>query len=45
MAGTTIEVLGDEKAIITDLNGDFLLEDIPRKASLRIRYLVTSQKL
>ena len=39
MAGTTIEVLGEDKAIITDLNGEFLLEDIPRKASLRIRYL------
>ncbi len=37
--GATVEVLGSEIAIVTDLNGSFSLNDIPRTASLKVRYL------
>ena len=37
--GATVEVLGSEIALTTDSQGKFSLEDIPRKASLKIRYL------
>ena len=37
--GATIEVLGTGTAKITDNNGSFSLENIPRNASLQIRYL------
>ena len=37
--GATIEVLGSEVAQITNLDGSFNLENIPRSASLKIRYL------
>lgn len=37
--GATIEVLGSEIALTTDLEGQFRLEDIPRDASLKVRYL------
>ncbi|MGN7514581.1 MAG: TonB-dependent receptor [Allomuricauda sp.] len=37
--GTTVEVLGTNTAKITDNNGTFSLENVPRNASLQIRYL------
>ncbi|WP_127138718.1 TonB-dependent receptor [Flagellimonas oceanensis] len=37
--GATVEVLGTDIAKITDNNGTFSLENIPREASLQIRYL------
>ena len=37
--GASIEVMGSSIAEITDLNGQFSLSNIPRKASIRIRYL------
>ncbi|MCK0160593.1 carboxypeptidase-like regulatory domain-containing protein [Allomuricauda sp. F6463D] len=37
--GATVEVLGTDIAIITDNNGSFALEHIPRDASLQVRYL------
>lgn len=37
--GATVEVLGTDIAKITDNNGTFFLENIPREASLQIRYL------
>jgi len=37
--GATVEVLGTDIAIMTDNNGAFSFENIPRDASLQIRYL------
>lgn len=37
--GATIEVLGGEVAVVTDIYGKFKLERIPRSASLKVRYL------
>jgi len=37
--GATVEVLGSEIVKITNTDGSFTLEDIPRTASLKIRYL------
>ena len=37
--GATVEVLGTDIAKITDDNGTFSLQNIPRNASLQIRYL------
>jgi len=37
--GATVEVLGTDIAKITDSNGAFSLHNIPREASLQIRYL------
>ncbi len=37
--GATVEVLGSGKALVTDDNGYFELKQVPRKASLKIRYL------
>jgi hypothetical protein len=37
--GATIEVLGSSIAIITNLEGSFSLKNIPRQATLRIRFL------
>lgn len=39
MASATVEVLNSEIAILTDFDGKFFLENIPRNAMLRIRYL------
>ena len=39
VTGTTVEVLGSTIATITNLDGQFLLENIPRKATLRIKHL------
>ncbi len=39
IAGATIEVLGSSIGIITELDGKFILDNIPRKATLRIKYL------
>lgn len=37
--GATVEILGTDIAQISDTNGVFNLEQVPRKASLKIRYL------
>nr|WP_297782606.1 carboxypeptidase-like regulatory domain-containing protein [uncultured Allomuricauda sp.] len=37
--GATVEVMGTDIAKITDNNGYFVLEDVPRNASLQVRYL------
>lgn len=37
--GATVEVLGSNIATITDLDGQFSLKNIPRKAIVRIRFL------
>ncbi|MBO0321769.1 carboxypeptidase-like regulatory domain-containing protein [Muricauda sp. CAU 1633] len=37
--GATVEVLGTTNAQTTDINGSFVLDDVPRDASLKIRYL------
>ena len=37
--GATVEVLGHEIAIITNEDGSFSLKNIPRTASLKVRYL------
>lgn len=43
--GATVEVLGTDKAIITDLEGRFSLYDIDRNAFIQIRYLGYSTKI
>ncbi len=37
--GASVEVLGSSIAVVTNFNGKFSLTNIPRKASIRIRYL------
>ncbi len=37
--GATVQVLGTEIAIVTDLDGNFQLENIPRNAVLQIQHL------
>jgi len=37
--GATVEVLGTDRALITDAEGKFNLESVARNASLQIRYL------
>ncbi|PRX53743.1 TonB-dependent receptor [Flagellimonas meridianipacifica] len=37
--GATVEVLDSEIALTTDMEGNFQLRDVPRKASLKIRFL------
>ena len=37
--GSTVEILGTEIAKITDVDGKFMLQGVPKDASLRIRYL------
>ncbi len=39
VTGASIEVLGSSIATITDLDGNFFLNNIPRKASIRIRHI------
>jgi hypothetical protein len=39
VAGATIEVLGTDLAIITDLDGSFSLNNIPRNTKLQIRHM------
>lgn len=43
--GATVEVLGFERAIVTDANGNFNLENIERTASLQVRYLGYTTKI
>ena len=43
--GATIEVLGTKKAIVTNAQGKFSVEDINRSASLQIRYLGYTTKI
>ena len=45
VSGATLEVLGDETAQITDENGAFILNNVSRDASLRIRYLGYTTKV
>ena len=45
VAGATVEVLGSDAAIATDTDGSFTLSDVPRNATLRIRYLGYLTKL
>ena len=37
--GATVELLGTERALVTDMDGSFSLRQVPRNASLKIRYL------
>ncbi|MEM8847483.1 MAG: carboxypeptidase-like regulatory domain-containing protein [Bacteroidota bacterium] len=37
--GATVEVLDSEIALTTDLEGNFTLRDVPRNASLKVRFL------
>ena len=39
VSGATVEVMETEQALVTDTEGNFTLEGIPRKATLKIRYL------
>ena len=39
VTGASVQVLGSSIATITDLDGNFSLSNIPRKASIRIRHL------
>ncbi|NJB72712.1 hypothetical protein GGR42_003203 [Saonia flava] len=38
-SGATVEVLNSDIAILTDFDGNFLLENIPKDATIRIRHL------
>jgi len=37
--GATIELLGTERALVTNIDGNFTLKQVPRDASLKIRFL------
>ncbi|MGB5430615.1 MAG: carboxypeptidase-like regulatory domain-containing protein [Eudoraea sp.] len=37
--GATVEVLGSSISTVTDMNGRFTLDNIPRKASIRIKHI------
>ncbi|WP_235932764.1 carboxypeptidase-like regulatory domain-containing protein [Flagellimonas sediminis] len=37
--GATVEILGTNRALITDDDGKFSIQDVPKDASIRIRYL------
>ncbi|MCB0373252.1 MAG: TonB-dependent receptor plug domain-containing protein, partial [Muricauda sp.] len=39
ISGSTVEILGTKVAQITDVDGKFMLQGVPKDASLRIRYL------
>lgn len=43
--GATIEVLGTEKALVTDTDGNFKLENVERSASIQVRYLGYTTKI
>ncbi len=43
--GATLEVLGGTGSLITDENGAFMLNNVPRDASIRIRYLGYTTKV
>lgn len=43
--GATIELLGTEKALVTNLDGSFSIENLSREASLRFRYLGYETKI
>ena len=43
--GATIEVLGTKRALVTDSEGNFRLEEVERTASLQIRYLGYTTKI
>lgn len=37
--GATVEVLGTDQALVTDAEGRFVFTEVPRDATLRVRYL------
>lgn len=37
--GATVEVLGTEQALVTDADGRFVLQEVERSATLKVRYL------
>jgi len=39
VAGATVQVLGSQNAVITDLDGSFKMTNIPRDANLRIKHI------
>ncbi|HET8738038.1 MAG TPA: TonB-dependent receptor [Pricia sp.] len=39
VTGATVQVLGTDKAVITDLDGSFSIGNVPRNAKLRIKHL------
>lgn len=39
VAGATVQVLGSETAVITELDGSFKLTNVPRGANLRIKHI------
>lgn len=39
VAGATVQVLGSEKAVITGLDGSFMMTDVPIGANLRIKHI------
>lgn len=39
VAGATVQILGSEKAVITELDGSFKLSNVPRGANLRIKHI------
>ncbi len=43
--GATLEVLGGKGSMVTDENGAFILNNVPRNASLRIRFLGYTTKV
>lgn len=39
VAGATVQILGSEKAVITELDGSFKLTNVPKGANLRIKHI------
>ncbi|MBT8308324.1 MAG: TonB-dependent receptor [Maribacter sp.] len=39
VTGSSVEVLGSDIAIVTDIDGHFILENIPRKSIIQIKHL------
>ena len=39
VSGATLEILGTEQALATDPEGRFIFEEVPRDATLRVRFL------
>lgn len=39
VAGATVQVLGSEYAVITDMDGSFMMTDVPIGANLRIKHI------
>ncbi|MEM1338340.1 MAG: TonB-dependent receptor [Bacteroidota bacterium] len=43
--GATVQVLGSDTAVVSDIDGNFLLEEVSRTASLQIRFLGYETKI